>query len=260
MDETGNHVAVGETGEVVIRGASLMSGYEPEERNAGAFTNGWFRTGDLGHLDAGGYLFLTGRLKEMINRGGEKISPSEVDAALLDHPEVLQAATFAVPHPTLGEDIAAAIVLRNPDDISEASVREYLSERLAPFKVPSRLLVIDEIPKSSTGKIQRAALAERFAQALQSGFVDPRDELERILIDIYADVLETRHLGAGDNFFALGGDSLRATQVISRVRSLFSIDLPIATLFAKPTAAELAAEIAALMEALDQASTDTIVS
>jgi acyl carrier protein len=133
-----------------------------------------------------------------------------------------------------------------------------LSGRLAPFKMPACLLMVDDIPKSSTGKIRRSALAELFAERLQGGFIAPKNDLERLVADIYADVLETEQVGAGDNFFALGGDSLRATQVISRLRSLFSIDLPIATLFSKSTVAELAQEIAVSVEALDENSKKTI--
>jgi acyl-CoA synthetase (AMP-forming)/AMP-acid ligase II/acyl carrier protein len=251
VDKTGNLLVAGERGEVVIRGANVMSDYEPKGSYDSSFTNGWFRTGDCGYLDSDGYLFLTGRFKEIINRGGEKISPSEIDEALFGHPEVLQAAAFAVSHPSLGEDVAVAVVLRDPLAASQASLREYLSQRLAPFKVPSRLLIVDEIPKSPTGKIQRAAVAEKFAGRLGNAFTAPANDLEALVADIYAEVLETQDVGADDNFFALGGDSLRATQVLSRVRSLLSIDLPIATLFSKATVAELAQEIAALAQPKD---------
>jgi amino acid adenylation domain-containing protein len=258
MDEAGNVLAAEERGEIVVRGASVTAGYEPNDNNSESFRNGWFRSGDLGYFDSDGYLFLTGRLKEIINRGGEKISPFEIDEALLDHPEVLQAVAFPVPHRSLGEDVAAALVVRDPLSTTEASIREYLSGRLAPFKMPACLLMVDDIPKSSTGKIRRSALAELFAERLRGGFIAPKNDLERLVADIYADVLETEQVGAGDNFFALGGDSLRATQVISRLRSLFSIDLPIATLFSKSTVAELAQEIAVSVEALDENSKKTI--
>jgi acyl-CoA synthetase (AMP-forming)/AMP-acid ligase II/acyl carrier protein len=254
MDEAGNVLAAGKRGEIVLRGASVTPGYEPNEANKELFTNGWFRTGDLGYFDSDGYLFLTGRLKETINRGGEKISPCEIDEALLDHPDVLQAVAFATFHPSLGEDIAAVVVVRDPIQTTEASIRDYLIGRLATFKMPSHLLIVDDIPKSSTGKVQRAGLAKTFAERLQGGFVAPKNNLEALVARIYADVLEIQQVSASDNFFALGGDSLRATQVISRVRSLFSVNLPIATLFLKTTVAELAEEIAASAEALDQNS------
>ncbi len=258
MDHAGNVLAPDNRGEIVIRGTSVTTGYEPDGLNKEAFTHGWFRTGDLGYLDSGGNLFLTGRLKEIINRGGEKISPREIDEALLDHPDVLEAVAFAIPHASLGDDIAAAVVVRNPVDTTEASVREYLVNRLAPFKLPSRLLIVEDIPKSSTGKVRREAVAEMFAERMEKIFTAPKDDLETLVAGIFADVLEVQPVGANDNFFVLGGDSLRGTQVISRVRSLFSINLPIATLFSKATVAELAREIAASVEALDENEKEAI--
>ncbi|MGH7085105.1 MAG: AMP-binding enzyme, partial [Acetobacteraceae bacterium] len=126
-----------------------------------AFTHGWFRTGDEGRLDEDGYLWLSGRLKEMINRGGEKISPLEVDAILMDHPAVAQVVTFALPHELLGEDVAAAIVLREGKSATERELREFCSTRLAPFKVPRKVLFMNEIPKGATGKMQRIGLAKK---------------------------------------------------------------------------------------------------
>jgi len=156
----------GETGEVVISGPNVTPGYEGNpEANAKSFFvidgERWFRTGDQGAFDEEGYLSLTGRLKEIINRGGEKISPLEVDAVLLEHAAVRQAVTFALPHPKLGEEIAAAVVLDEGAEADERSVRDYAASRLANFKVPARVLILDEIPKGATGKIQRIGLAEK---------------------------------------------------------------------------------------------------
>ena len=140
----------------------MTPGYENNPKaNAAAFTNGWFRTGDQGVLDAAGYLTLTGRLKEIINRGGEKISPREVDDVLMTHPAVAQAVAFAVPHDKLGEDIAAAIVLREGANASDRELRDFAAQHLADFKVPRRILLLDEIPKGATGKLQRIGLAEK---------------------------------------------------------------------------------------------------
>jgi acyl-CoA synthetase (AMP-forming)/AMP-acid ligase II len=162
MGEEGELLPAGEIGEIVIRGPNVTSGYRNNaEANATAFTNGWFRTGDQGELDDEGYLRLTGRLKEIINRGGEKISPREVDEVILDHPAVAQVVTFAVPHAKLGEDIGAAIVLADGAEIDEQQIRDYVAERLADFKVPRTILVVDEIPKGATGKLQRIGLAEK---------------------------------------------------------------------------------------------------
>ena len=162
MDEAGLLMSPGETGEVVIRGENVTAAYENNPKaNGEAFVNGWFRTGDQGVIDADGYLTLTGRLKEIINRGGEKISPREVDEALMDHPAVLQAVAFAVPHPMLGEDVGAAVVLREGLSATEQELGAFLSERLAAFKTPRKILFLAEIPKGATGKLQRIGLAQK---------------------------------------------------------------------------------------------------
>ena len=138
-----------------------MTAYENNpSANAEAFIDGWFRTGDQGYLDRDRYLYITGRLKEMINRGGEKISPVEVEEVLAKHPEVAAAVVFAVPHPTLGEDVAAAVVLRNDSGSSVLDLRRYVAARLVGHKVPGQILLVDAIPASSTGKVQRARLAQ----------------------------------------------------------------------------------------------------
>jgi acyl-CoA synthetase (AMP-forming)/AMP-acid ligase II len=162
MDEAGHLLGAGEIGEVVIRGPNVTAGYENNPKaNAEAFTDGWFRTGDQGTLDEDGYLRLTGRLKEIINRGGEKISPREVDEVLMDHPAVAQAVTFALPHDKLGEDVAAAVVLRNGEEVDERVLRDFARARLADFKVPRTIIFLDEIPKGATGKLQRIGLADK---------------------------------------------------------------------------------------------------
>jgi acyl-CoA synthetase (AMP-forming)/AMP-acid ligase II len=162
MDDDNTILPQGEVGEVVIRGPNVTPGYDSNPAaNAKAFTDGWFRTGDQGKLDEEGYLFLTGRLKEQINRGGEKISPLEVDVVLLDHPAIAQACTFGIPHDKLGEEVGVVVVLRPEMTATEAQIRDYASSRLAAFKVPRRVLVMDDIPKGATGKIQRIGLAAK---------------------------------------------------------------------------------------------------
>ena len=162
MDQSGTLQPQGIQGEVAIRGGNVTDGYEANpEANAGAFIDGWFRTGDQGIFDEDGYLTITGRLKEIINRGGEKISPREVDEILMDHPAVAQAVTFALPHDKLGEDVAAAVVLHEDLSASEKDLRDFASQRLAPFKVPRTIVFLEEIPKGVTGKLQRIGLAEK---------------------------------------------------------------------------------------------------
>ena len=166
MDDTGALLPNGRKGEIVIRGTNVTHGYARNpDANATAFTHGWFRTGDLGTLDAGGYLTINGRLKEIINRGGEKIAPREVDDILLEHPAVAQAVTFAVPHGKLGETVGVAIVLREAMELSENDLRAFVSGRLAAFKVPERIVFLPEIPKGPTGKVQRVGLAQRLGLA-----------------------------------------------------------------------------------------------
>ena len=162
MDDAGELLPIGSVGEVVIRGPNVTLGYENNPTaNTEAYTNGWFRTGDQGVMDNDGYLTITGRLKEIINRGGEKISPREIDDVLMDHSAVQQVVTFAMPHDKLGEEVAAAIVLREGTEATEREIRSFASERLANFKVPRKVLFLDEIPKGPTGKIQRIGLAEK---------------------------------------------------------------------------------------------------
>ncbi|MGE0733956.1 MAG: acyl--CoA ligase [Alphaproteobacteria bacterium] len=170
MDEAGTLLAAGATGEVVIRGPNVTRGYENNPTaNATGFTDGWFRTGDQGVLDAEGYLTITGRLKEIINRGGEKISPREVDEILLDHPAVAQVLTFAMPHAKLGEDVAAVIVLKEGVAATETQLRDYAATRLADFKVPRKIVFLAEIPKGATGKLQRIGLHEKLRAELGLG-------------------------------------------------------------------------------------------
>jgi acyl-CoA synthetase (AMP-forming)/AMP-acid ligase II len=169
--ETENRLIDG-TGEVVISGPNVTPGYESNpDANAKNFFEAdgkrWFRTGDQGAFDEDGFLHLTGRLKEIINRGGEKVSPLEVDGVLLDHPAIAQVVTFALPHPKLGEEVAAAVVLKDGTEATEREIRDFAASRMADFKVPRKVIILDEIPKGATGKMQRIGLAEKL------GLVEP---------------------------------------------------------------------------------------
>ena len=162
MDEAGTILEQGAEGEVCIKGDNVTPGYENNDAaNASSFTHGWFRTGDQGVFDADGYLKITGRLKEIINKGGEKISPLEVDNILMEHPAIQQVVTFAVADKMLGEEIAAAVVLADNQNLTEAELKAYASEHLAKFKIPKHIRFLDEIPKGATGKLQRIGLAEK---------------------------------------------------------------------------------------------------
>jgi acyl-CoA synthetase (AMP-forming)/AMP-acid ligase II len=166
MGDNGELLMPGEIGEIVIRGDNVTKGYENNpSANATAFTNGWFRTGDQGVMDGERYISLTGRLKEIINRGGEKISPREVDEILMDHPSVQQVVVFAMPHEKLGEEVAAAVVLREGAKADEKQLREFCSQRLAAFKVPRKIVFLEQIPLGATGKLQRIGLAEKLGLA-----------------------------------------------------------------------------------------------
>jgi acyl-CoA synthetase (AMP-forming)/AMP-acid ligase II len=166
MAEDGGIMPAGATGEIVIRGPNVTAGYENNpDANRTAFAHGWFHTGDQGTMDDEGYVRVTGRLKEIINRGGEKISPLEVDEILMDHPAIAQVVTFATPHDKLGEEVAAAVVLREGSEANEQAIRDFAASRLADFKVPRRVIILDEIPKGATGKLQRIGLAAKLGLA-----------------------------------------------------------------------------------------------
>ena len=156
LDGEGQRLSSGERGEIALRGPTITRGYDNDvAATQSAFRNGWFRTGDLGYLDAEGYLFIVGRMKEIINRGGQKVAPAEVEEVLLSHPDVVEAAVFSVPHRQLGEDVAAAVVLRQDAKVSAQKLRDFARERLARFKVPGLIRIVPEIPKGAGGKIKR---------------------------------------------------------------------------------------------------------
>jgi len=166
MAEDGRLLPRGEIGEIVIRGENVTPGYQNNPKaNAENWTDGWFRTGDQGVMDADGFLSINGRLKEIINRGGEKVSPREVDDVLMEHPAVAQALTFALPHDKLGEEVAAVIVLREGAKATATELREHALKSLAAFKAPREIIFMDEIPKGATGKLQRIGLAQKLGLA-----------------------------------------------------------------------------------------------
>ncbi len=260
MDDRQRLVPAGTTGEIVLRGDNVTAGYvNAPAANAEGFAAGWFRTGDQGFIDAAGYIHITGRLKEIINRGGEKVAPAEVDEALLEHVSVRAAATFGVRHATLGEDVAAAVVLKEGAAATVDEIRASLFGRLAEYKIPSRIIIVDKIPAGATGKVQRAGLEAQFAGRLQQMFVAPRDPTETSVATLFSEVLRVETIGAFDNFFALGGDSIRGFQLLARIRSQWRVDVTILDLFREPTVAQLAAAITRAAEGADRTALERIL-
>ncbi len=252
LDEAGNEVEYGEVGEVAIRGDNVFAGYEANPAaNEASFAAGWFRTGDEGWLDEDGHLHLRGRLKELINRGGEKISPLEVDSILLQHPAVAHAVTFAVPDRRVGEEVAAAVVLAPDSVASERDLQDFVVQRLAPFKVPRRVLFVDEIPKGATGKVQRIALSsllglDSLTPELHGARRSPASALENELVRLWKDALGVTTLSVDDDFFALGGDSLSGAEVVARIRDLLDRpEIPLISIVRSPTVAAMASELLA---------------
>jgi acyl-CoA synthetase (AMP-forming)/AMP-acid ligase II len=262
MDEGGNLLPAGVKGEIAIRGENVMIGYaDNPEANQQLFTNGWLRSGDQGYLDDDGYLFITGRIKEMINRGGEKISPLEIEEALLDHPSVAQAVAFAVPHPLLGEEVAAAVVLRLEGTATERELRAFLSARLADYKIPWKIVFHADIPKSPTGKFQRIGLAEKLGmqevltkEEEAHAYVAPSTPLEAELAETCAQVLGLERVGVDDDFLQLGGDSMLATLFLTRIRDAMQVTVTPIDFFDAPTMAGLARRITELKAGHDDAA------
>jgi amino acid adenylation domain-containing protein len=243
MDGNGRMQPAGEHGEIVLRGPSMFRAYynNPEATEV-AFREGWFRTGDLGYLDADGYLFIVGRIKDVINRGGQKVSPSEVEEVLLSHADVLEAGAFAIPHNKLGENVAAVVTLRPNRVASPSQLRQFVRQRLAAYKVPSLIRIVAEIPKGASGKIKRGELAGLIAGASgdDTPIRLPRSELESLLAGLWANLLELPQIGVDQDVFALGADSLVVTQLLSRLRAQLGVHLTFGDVFDAPTAAALA--------------------
>jgi acetyl-CoA synthetase len=168
IDADGNPLKAGETGQIAVKRPDpvmFLEYWGKPEATRDKFIGEWMTTGDQGVMDEDGYVSITGRLKEIINRGGEKISPREVDEIIMGHPAVHQCVTFAMPHDMLGEDVAAAVVLRQGISATDKDLREYASARLAPYKVPKKILILTEIPVGATGKLQRIGLAQKLGLA-----------------------------------------------------------------------------------------------
>ncbi len=254
LDDTGELLPPDFVGEIGVRGPAVFAGYlDNHEANRTSFRNGWFCTGDLGRLDQEGNIFVTGRLKEMINRGGEKIVPGEVDLVLASHPAVLDAAAFSIPHPTLGEDVACAVVLRPVDGTAATTteLRRFAAQRLASYKVPRRICIVDQIPRGEQGKPQRWLLTERLTEehapppspveVLVHKLADDDDDIFYKLHEIWARILDRNDLGFDEDFFNAGGDSLAAISMLAEVDQRFSsqASASAASFFDEPTLVHL---------------------
>ena len=253
MDEGGALLPGGQSGQVVVRGASVMLGYDGNPMATEAvFAGDWFKTGDLGFFDDDGYLFLTGRIREIINRGGEKVAPKEVEEVLLEHPAVAEVVTFSVPHATLGEDVASAVVLRSHCVATPKDIRQFAIGRIADFKVPRQVLIVTELPKGPTGKVKRVGLAAKLGLAshvMPQTFVAPRTPLEKELAGLWAEILQVERVGIHDDFFALGGDSLLATRVLAHMYQIMRLEVEVSRFFETPTVAEMAHYLETLIQA-----------
>jgi acyl-CoA synthetase (AMP-forming)/AMP-acid ligase II/thioesterase domain-containing protein/acyl carrier protein len=246
MDTSGHLSPPGHTGEIVIRGANVMTAYAGDSIiNAAAFANGWFRTGDQGFFDADGYLFINGRIKEMINRGGEKISPREIDEIFLNHPAVDQALAFSVPHPSLGEDVYVAVVLRSGASITEQTLNAFARTRLSASKAPRRIVIVNEIPKGPTGKPLRTGLADKLGFGTgpakrNTPIVRPRNRVEEEVARIWLRILKVDPISVTTDFFESGGDSLKAMELLRGLKHQFGVTIPPSRLLDSPTIEALA--------------------
>ncbi|MWB77784.1 AMP-binding protein [Pseudooceanicola sp. 216_PA32_1] len=232
MDPLGNPLPPGASGEICIAGPQVSEGYENAPR-AAHFHGRWLRTGDLGHLDGDGFLFLEGRLKEIINRGGEKIAPTEVERALTALPGLRDVVVFAQPHPTLGE-VPAAVVVADDPGFDPQAARAALAEQLAPYKIPHRIAVLDEMPRLRSGKVDRRAAAAALTGG-RPGNRQPLSALGARIAAIWADVLQSDRPGPADDFFDMGGDSLSATAFVTALETRLGRELPVDLLYRAPT-------------------------
>lgn len=243
MDDAGQFLGHEKAGEIVVRGPEVFDGYEnDEDANRAAFRDGWFRTGDIGHIDRDGFVYLLGRQTDIINRGGMKVAPSEVESALARHPKVIEAAAFAIAHPTLGQDLAAAVVLR--DAVSESELRRFLRARLASFKIPTRIVNVAQLPRGASGKLARGELAALVTATVGRGNEPPVGREETEIARIFADVLKVPIVSRRDNFFDLGGDSLSAMNALAAVDAVLGVSVRLEVLFDYPTVSEFTAAIA----------------
>jgi oxalate---CoA ligase len=252
VDADGQQLQSEHTGEVVVRGPNVISRFDDAAGPAEITSDGWFRTGDIGRLDDEGYLYLLGRRKELINRGGEKIFPREIEQVLRQDNGIADVAVFGIAHPTLGEEVAAAVILAPNATRTDRDVCGFAAERLAQAKVPKRVFVVSEFPRTATGKVKHHELRRLLQEENnRTGLLVHRSAtlLEAQLVDVFEDVLSVTGLKSDDDFFTQGGDSLRAVRLMTAIRSLCGQDLSAQTLLEAPTPRLLARRINAALPA-----------
>ena len=247
LDDAEREAPPGADGEILLRGAGVIREYLGTQPD-GAFWEGWLRTGDIGHVDDDGYLYVVGRKKEVIKRGGHSVFPLEIDNALITHPSVAEAITFPIPHDTLGEDVMAAVVGKPDASIDPGSLREHLSASLSSYKIPTRVLIVDSIPRNAIGKALRREMPQQLASQLAPESRGPSTPMEQVLLAIWRKVLRRDDIGVTDNLFQFGADPLRAEMTSGLIDRATSVRMSTKVLYSKPTVREQAAYCAVQRE------------
>jgi oxalate---CoA ligase len=234
-DASGRELSAGSEGEVLLRGPSVITRYASGEAGPDHFLDGWLRTGDVGRIDEDGCLFILGRTKELIKRGGHSVYPLEVDSAILSHPEVTEAISFSLEHPTLGEELVAAFVPRAGSKVDGNDIRQFLEGKISTYKIPAAIACVGEIPKSATGKSARRAMCSAFSEEFALKSVSPHSELETALLEAWTSASDVPRLGVTDNLFVHGSDPIRAQRVCDDLRQRHELDLSLKDIIRNPT-------------------------
>jgi acyl-CoA synthetase (AMP-forming)/AMP-acid ligase II len=244
FDDEGREVPAREPGEIVIRGPSVIRRYlGNDEANKILFHDDWLRTGDIGYLDEDGYLFIVGRSKELIKRGGLSVYPDEVDNALIAHPSVAESASFSVPHPTLGEELVSAIVPVAGQAPLEHDLRSYLSSQLSTYKVPAAILIVPYLPKNEAGKIMRREVPAHFQSAFEPRNQPPANELEQTLLELWRTALVRTDFGVDDNVLLLGADPIRSGELAEQLYVRTKLRLSVKDILARPNVRSMATHL-----------------
>jgi oxalate---CoA ligase len=235
VDRSGDELPPGSEGEVLLRGPSVIKRYASGEAGPEHFADGWLRTGDVGRLDEDGCLFILGRTKELIKRGGHSVYPLEVDSLILSHPAVTEAISFSLEHPTLGEELVAVFVSRADNGVDGDDIRHFLEGKISTYKIPTAILRVEEIPKSATGKTARRAMRSAFAREFALKGARPCSDLETALLEVWQNVTGTPGLGVTDNLFVHGGDPIRAQRVCDDLLQLRAVAFSLKDIMRNPT-------------------------